>query len=348
MRFFIGGKDKGQVDWKDLVCHVYSLNRWIYLLVILSISNCDSPESDEAVRSVVAAKQISWGAGWAKDLLERHRAPLPEPIKPESLILHPLGVEDGSCSSPCDASTMAWLREMALVSQDGTYMDRAERLLYNRYATSADSLPDPRSVAVFEQADTLWINLFLPMMVTDVGPGDAWQVSLSTDYPKKGDIRIVMEGRPTGAWTLAFRQPGWTDNRPDPEARYRWRTNRKLVADLVGEYLYPELRKGYAYLTRAWQNGDELHLQFPMSVRRLIVGHDSPKMSIELGPVVLAATNNPEGLEALPDQGPFTMFVGENGIERWSLPVNGDSLMFARWPMIENREAAMVQWSIAP
>ena len=72
---------------------------------------------------------------------------------------------------------------------------------------------------------------------------------------------------------------------------------------------YPQLEKGYAYLTRAWQDGDEVHLQFPMSVRRLMVGQASPKMSMEYGPVVLATTNNPEGLDALPDQGPFTMQI---------------------------------------
>ncbi len=202
-------------------------------------------------------------------------------------------------------------------------------------------------MAAFQQGDTLWINLFMPCEISAIGPRSAWSVTMETEYPLEGITTLQLEGDRAETWTLAFRQPGWTDNRPDPDSaiRYRWRSNQKLVADLAGTFLYPELRNGYAYLSRTWQPGDRIQLRFPMSLRRLIYLKSDGRhsLSLERGPVVLATKNDPESQLSFPDRGYLQENVSEDGRKTWHWADSSQDLTFRLWPQWESRDSLRYQ-----
>ncbi len=76
-------------------------------------------------------------------------------------------------------------------------------------------------------------------------------------------------------FTLRLRLPGWC---------------RGAAVSLNGNALAPTLERGYACLTRAWQPGDVVELDFPMPVEKLEahpeVAHCTGRVALQRGPLV--------------------------------------------------------------
>lgn len=229
----------------------------------------------------------------------------------------------------------------SLEKLDRVPMDRIERILCNYSAREKPDLakPDPRLFMAFNNQDSLWVNLFAAVEIDNIGPNGNWKASISTEYPLTGKISIQLEGPSTATWTLAFRQPGWTDNRPDPLGKYLWKTNRKLTLELAGEYLYPEIRKGYAYLTREWTSGDVVEIEFPMSVRRFVTTTgDEDQLQLEYGPVGLATAKDPKENMSLPDRDFLQKNIGVDGIDEWVWTYGGEEWFFRRFPEFSRKD----------
>lgn len=330
------------------------MKKWIFLLLLAGVLSCEEPSRVVEVRRGVEVANITWGKGPGVDWLSGLSGLL---ISPDScaadFVFDPQGVALGSCQEPCAANTLACLHRRALQELDGGAMDRVERILFNELVAVGVSAsnPDARSLMAFQHEDTLWINQFLPATISGIGPNQGWQVEVETDYPLSGNIKIRVTGKKAAVWTLAFRQPGWTDNQPDPDPaiRYRWRSNTKLVAEVKGEFLYPALAKGYAYLTRSWRPGEVLEITLPMSIRRLLVDLDGETMvSLERGPMVLVNTNDPEGLESLPDRGYLMEKLDSKGRPYWEWEVQQQPLEFVMKPHVAAGIPARDRWRLSP
>lgn len=302
---------------------------------------------------MVPVEEISWVQNSGPIWLKPHRAVLPDSMDcNQDILFSPLGTSFYSDSSERDTEgVLSCLLAESIVSLDRVPMDRIERILFNRMATvpPESEFPDPRLFYAFKSQDSLWLNQFDAVKVDRIGPKGDWQVEIKTDYPYSGKVSFVMEGPSAQEWTLAFRQPGWTDNRPDPLASYRWRTNRKLSVELAGEYLYPEVKNGYAYLTRVWKPGDVLEVTFPMAVRRLVwtdVDSTSQRMSLEYGPVVLARNENPEEDFPLPDHGNLLKQTNDAQEDEWVWTVNGQDYVFKRVADFSFDEKVVTSWGI--
>ena len=95
-------------------------------------------------------------------------------------------------------------------------------------------------------------------------------VSLSTSMPWTGGAAFTMTAVHTPGFTFAVRIPGYARN-------VRFSVN--------GEALSPDIRSGYAYITRSWQAGDTVSVDFDMPARRL---HADPRVRDAAGRVALA------------------------------------------------------------
>jgi hypothetical protein len=96
----------------------------------------------------------------------------------------------------------------------------------------------------------------------------------------------VPETAPSAAFTLALRLPGWS---------------RTAELYVNGERFSPDVRDGYAYVSRVWQPGDTIELKLDMSIR-LLQAHpevraDAGRVAIQRGPLVycLEEADNPGG-----------------------------------------------------
>lgn len=111
-------------------------------------------------------------------------------------------------------------------------------------------------------------------------------VSLSTSMPWTGGAVYTMTAVHTPAFTFAVRIPGYARN-------VRFRVN--------GEAVSPEIRAGYAYLTRSWQAGDRVNVDFDMPVRRLRadprVRDAAGRVALARGPVIYCLESEDNGGE---------------------------------------------------
>lgn len=326
---------------------------WKYCLLLLIISSCTGDPQPEG-RALVPVEDIDWTQNHAPVWVQPYLGKvLDTMVCDQSLIFSPEEVYFSSNLGEYNiAGALNCLLEESIQSLDRVPMDRIERSLFNSLAIdlSEPKFPDPRLFYAFKSQDSLWINQFDAVNVNHVGPDGNWEVQIETDYPYSGTVSFVLTGPSAQEWTVAFRQPGWTDNRPDPLASYKWRTNRKISVELAGEYLYPEVKNGYAYLTRVWNPGEVLEISFPMAVRRLIwtdeIDPQYQRMSLEYGPVVLARKENPEEDRPLPDHGNLLKQKNDAQEDEWVWTIDGQKYVFKRVADFTLKEKTVTSWII--
>ncbi|MGI3781991.1 MAG: glycoside hydrolase family 127 protein, partial [Janthinobacterium lividum] len=106
-----------------------------------------------------------------------------------------------------------------------------------------------------------------------VGPDEA-TISVVTDYPWDGQVRVRVESSP-GGWGLTVRVPHWT-----PTAS----------VTVNGEQVTAEAAEGWLTVTRTWAEGDELVLELPLEPRFTRadsrVDADRASVALERGPLV--------------------------------------------------------------
>ena len=103
----------------------------------------------------------------------------------------------------------------------------------------------------FRTSDALWVNLFIPSVVTwkDKGLTLRQTTAFPEDPATRLDIEVV---RPVRA-TLEVRQPGWCEGMAVRVNGRPW--NAGAAAS------------GYAAIDREWRNGDRVDVSLPMALR---------------------------------------------------------------------------------
>lgn len=113
----------------------------------------------------------------------------------------------------------------------------------------------------------LYVNMFVGSRI-NVGEvaGTDVEVIQKTDYPWKGTVAITLNPRETKTFSVYVRIPNRSTSKlykDSPEVRgvKRFAVN--------GREETPEIRKGYAMVTREWKAGDRIELELPMDPQRV-------------------------------------------------------------------------------
>lgn len=132
----------------------------------------------------------------------------------------------------------------------------------------------------FRGSDALWVNLFIPSVVTWKEMG--LTLRQTTAFPESPVTRLTATvERPVRA-TLNVRQPGWcTGMRMRVNGR-RW--NLFAAAN------------GYVGIEREWRTGDLVEVQLPMTLRTEPLPGTNDVLAFVYGPIVLAGRLGREGL----------------------------------------------------
>ncbi len=85
-------------------------------------------------------------------------------------------------------------------------------------------------------------------------PAGPVALTMQTDYPWQGAIRLRVDAAPGSAWQLALRVPAWA-----PEA----------ALTINGEPVAAQVAAGYLHIERAWQAGDVVELTLALAPRWL-------------------------------------------------------------------------------
>lgn len=127
-------------------------------------------------------------------------------------------------------------------------------------------------------ADTVYVHLYIAGEAEVRLAGDRGiRLTQESSLPWGGEAALTVEPTQEETFTLAVRLPGWS------------RETRLLVNGEAVE-LAACSRDGYAYITRAWQQGDRIELRLDMSVQRMEshpqVRANAGKAALQRGPLV--------------------------------------------------------------
>lgn len=155
-------------------------------------------------------------------------------------------------------------------------------------------LPAVPGLIYAKEKDTLYVNLYIANQAeVDLG---ATQVKLTqeTDYPWKGRVKITVNPSVSDKFTLKLRIPGWARDEVLPSDLYQYqkKSTEKPRVLLNGKNTSYTIKNGYFVISRTWNVGDEIHIDFPMEVKKVIshekVAENQGKIALEYGPLVYA------------------------------------------------------------
>jgi len=141
----------------------------------------------------------------------------------------------------------------------------------------------------------LYINLFISNTADFKVGNDKVNISQKSDFPWNGKVLINVDPEKESRFNLRIRIPGWAVNEPLAGGLYTYTDTNKESITLVlnGVMQTISISEGYAVLDRKWHKGDNLEIDFPMPVRKIVangkIRDDIGKVAIQRGPVIYCA-----------------------------------------------------------
>ena len=235
--------------------------------------------------------------------------------------------EEAYCETCASIGNVLWNYRMFLMDADAKYYDVLERTLYNAllsgvslsgdrffYSNPLESHGQHERQAWFDCAccpsnvcrflpslpgyiyaldsSTLYVNLFIQNQATMPVFNHQTGIEILTNYPWDGKVQIrILDSNPV-PYAIAVRIPGWARGEAVPSNLYKFADDNISKWKLrVNNKEYPfELSKGYVFINKEWNRGDEIELELPMEVRMVkahsTVKADSGKIALQRGPLV--------------------------------------------------------------
>jgi DUF1680 family protein len=246
------------------------------------------------------------------------------------------------CETCAAIANAMWNHRMSLLHGDAKYIDVLERVIYNGFLSGISMsgnkffypnplasegkyqrspwfgcaccptnivrfMPSLPGYAYAQQADNVYVNLFIAGSAEIRLPGNTVGLQQQTRYPWDGDVRITVEPEHSGQFTVCVRIPGWAQNSPVPSDLYRYldKNDQQPTLKVNGNPVALNIVKGYVPIRRTWQKGDTIELNLPMPIRHLKanpkVKDDLGRIAVERGPVVYCfeGADNPKGVANL-------------------------------------------------
>jgi DUF1680 family protein len=137
-------------------------------------------------------------------------------------------------------------------------------------------------------ADGLYVNLYVggTVNVPHVAGTDL-EIIQRTDYPWKGTVELTVNPAAEKQLALRLRSP----NR-QVSALYHAVPDANGITSILlnGHPITPEIKDGYAVISRRWQRGDKVQLELPLRVQRVTaderVAADRGRVALRYGPLV--------------------------------------------------------------
>ncbi len=134
----------------------------------------------------------------------------------------------------------------------------------------------------------LYVNLFIgsTINVENIAGTDV-EIVQKTDYPWNGNVTITVNPRTARRFSLHVRVPNRTTSELYTSTP---RVSGLTSLTLNGRPLSPEIRNGYASISREWKPGDTVTLEMPMQVQRITadrkVQATRDRVALRYGPLI--------------------------------------------------------------
>lgn len=150
------------------------------------------------------------------------------------------------------------------------------------------TIAESASYAYAKSTNALWVNLYGSSVVrTKLAAGGEIALTQETEYPWSGHVRLTVTQGGSGAFAIKLRIPGWARGA-------RVRVNDRPAETVTEPGAFFEVR-------RAWQAGDFIDLDLPMTVQVMeanpLVEETLGEVAFKRGPIVycLESTDLPQG-----------------------------------------------------
>ena len=163
----------------------------------------------------------------------------------------------------------------------------------------------------FHNANTLWVNLFVPSELNWLAKG--LTLRQETRFPDADKVSLSFKTRRPVSLALRLRYPGWATEGLRVSVNHR----PQKVSSKPGSFV--ELR-------RNWKNGDRVELEIPMSLRFEPIPDNPGRIAILYGPTVLAGQLDDPG-SSVPMLAP-ALITDDRPINEWIKPVAGEASTF--------------------
>ncbi|MGA7235203.1 MAG: beta-L-arabinofuranosidase domain-containing protein [Bryobacteraceae bacterium] len=235
-----------------------------------------------------------------------------------------LEIYSASFECPCDSwAAFKLSKYLMLYTGEARYGDWIERLLYNGigaalpikdrgvhmyymdyhlgsdlkyYSRNAftccsgtyfQNITEYSNLIYFRDANSLFVNLYVPSEVEWKGPAGTVKVTQTTEYPETGGSTLMLAMERPATFTLKLRVPGWSNG---------------MTVQVNGQPQTAEIKPGqWAAVTREWQPGDGVEVTVPLRFRRAPIDEQHPnRIAIMRGPVVYGQEDPHKWLSDIP------------------------------------------------
>jgi DUF1680 family protein len=244
------------------------------------------------------------------------------------------------CETCASIANVLWNHRLFLLHGDSKYMDVMERTMYNALLSGVSFSGDlffypnvlesdgnsrrqewfgcaccPSNIARFlpsvpgyiyaQKNNTIYINLFISSEATIKTPNGEISIIQKSNYPWEGNLEIYVNSAKKTEQEIRIRIPGWVRGEAIYGDLYKFESSEQVkpALKLNNEVLDYKIEHGYAIVSRSWENGDRIILDFPMAVKQVIandnVEEDRDKFAIQRGPVVFCL----EGIDQEQEKG---------------------------------------------
>lgn len=164
--------------------------------------------------------------------------------------------------------------------------------------------------AYTENEDTLFFHLYMGSVVEKKIGEKNVDLKVDSAFPWEGKVAVEVKCEEEVEFTMAFRVPGWS---------------KQHIIRVNGEILKTEdVRDGYVYLNRKWQDGDKIELEFDMEIRKYRanpkVRENIGKIAFMRGPIVFCMEEADNGKDL------HLITLNDSTIKEGKLEVGGEIL----------------------
>jgi DUF1680 family protein len=221
-----------------------------------------------------------------------------------------------------------WNFRMFLLFGESKYIDVLERILYNGFLSGVSIEGDkffypnplecqgecqrkpwfdcsccPSNVVRFlpsipgyiyaVKGNNLYVNLYIGSTATVSMNGRDFGIRQETGYPWDGRINFKINTPDEQNIKIMFRIPGWAGSQVVPSSLYSFaesQSSKPVVIKVNSQKSSYTIHDGYAIIDRTWKTGDEIMLEIPMEVKRIVsnekVEANRGREAYQRGPIV--------------------------------------------------------------
>jgi len=156
-------------------------------------------------------------------------------------------------------------------------------------------LPSLPGYIYAQRGQDTFVNLYISGSAELQIDGKPVTITQQNNYPWDGLLNFNVAPEADQHFTLKFRIPGWAESKAIPSGLYTFTAQKAdaVKISINGKAVKYEVKDGYAVLARTWKNTDQVQIELPMEVRKVVASQnlkdDIGKVALQRGPLVYCA-----------------------------------------------------------